>query len=246
MNKLKVLLLFLWRFGIWKGSTLYIKFQLGTVKHVVVPGIKHPVFLRKNSSDIATFYQVFLEDYYLLRCTDKPTVVVDGGANVGLFAIKVKNDFPEAKLICIEPDPDNFTSLRKNLSHYNNVHFENSGLWDKDTRLRIYDKYNLGKWGMTVEEDPERGKITAVSMLSLFKKYSLDHIDVLKLDIETSERQLFSEGYEEWLPKVKTIIIELHDWIEIGCSKPFFEAINKSFKNYKYGMCGENTIITQL
>src|SRR5688572_22647814 len=246
MSKLKVLQLFLWRFKIWNGLMLYVKFQLGNVKRVKVPKIKHPIFLRNNSSDVPTFYQVFLEDHYLLRYVGKPTVVIDGGANVGLFSIKVKNDFPDAKLICIEPDPDNFEMLQKNLSPYSDVHFENSGLWNKDTRLKIYDKYNLGKWGMTVEEDPEKGKINAVSLKSLIKKYDIDRIDVLKLDIETSERQLFSEGYEEWLPKVGTIVIELHDWIEVGCSKPFFEAINKSFKNYKYAMCGENTIITQL
>ncbi|MPN35170.1 hypothetical protein SDC9_182665 [bioreactor metagenome] len=39
------------------------------------------------------------------------------------------------------------------------------------------------------------------------------------------------------------IIIELHDWMEDNCAKPFFEAINKTFKNYKYYINGENTII---
>ena len=244
MNKIKVLLLLVWRFGMWRGLMLFLKFQLGRVKRVNVPRIKHPIALRNNSSDIPTFCQVFLEDYYLLRYADKPRVVIDGGANVGLFGVKVKNDFPDAKLICIEPDPENFEMLQKNMSVYTEVYLENSGLWNKDTRLKIYDKYDLGKWGMTVEEDLEKGKINAISLKSLLKKYNVEHIDILKLDIETSEKQLFSEGYEEWLPKVRTIIIELHDWIEAGCSKPFFEAINKSFKNYKYAMCGENTIIT--
>ena len=39
------------------------------------------------------------------------------------------------------------------------------------------------------------------------------------------------------------IIIELHDWMEEGCAKPFFEAINKSITNYKYLVHGQNTII---
>lgn len=39
------------------------------------------------------------------------------------------------------------------------------------------------------------------------------------------------------------IVIEFHDWIEKGCSKPFFEAINKTFHNYSFVIIGENAII---
>ncbi|MCQ4062169.1 FkbM family methyltransferase, partial [Klebsiella pneumoniae] len=68
-------------------------------------------------------------------------------------------------------------------------------------------------------------------------------VDILKLDIETSEKAVFSAGFEVWLPKVKMIIIELHDWMEPDCAKPFFEAVNKCFKSYTYSMKGENTVI---
>src|SRR5689334_15544903 len=131
MNKFKVLLLLLWRYKFLNGLKLFLKFQYGNVARIKVPGVRHPIALRNNSSDTEVFYQVFLEDYYLLRCANKPRVVIDGGANVGLFSVKVKNDFPDAKLICIEPDPDNFQMLQKNLSVYPDVYFENSGLWSK-------------------------------------------------------------------------------------------------------------------
>jgi hypothetical protein len=39
------------------------------------------------------------------------------------------------------------------------------------------------------------------------------------------------------------IIIELHDWLEPGCSAVFFEAINKIYSNYSHSVKGENTII---
>ena len=42
---------------------------------------------------------------------------------------------------------------------------------------------------------------------TLLDKYNIKFVDILKLDIETSEKYLFTTNYEAWLPKVKTIII---------------------------------------
>jgi FkbM family methyltransferase len=241
--KVKALYKFTVKFGKWDGFLLWLKFYAQKYNDLRVPNLKHSLFLRANTSDIPAFLDVFLKDEYKIKFTNKPSIVIDGGANIGLFTIKIKNEFPDAKIISIEPDPDNFKLLQKNVSKYDNIFLENSGIWFKDTKLKVYDKFDSGKWGMVVEEDLVDGSISAISMKSLMDKYSLDYIDVLKLDIETSEKQLFSENYEDWLPKVKTIIIELHDWMEKGTSKPFFTAINKSFKNYSYSHCGENVII---
>jgi hypothetical protein len=80
---------------------------------IQILNIKHSFSLRPSSSDVPTFYQVFLFDEYNIRFTQKPLIIIDGGANIGLFAIKMKNDFPESQIICVEPDPDNFQMLQK-------------------------------------------------------------------------------------------------------------------------------------
>mgnify|MGYP000361339186 CR=1 FL=1 len=54
--------------------------------------------------------------------------------------------------------------------------------------------------------------------------------DLLKIDIEGAEKELFSENTDYWLGKVNMIIIELHDWMRKDCSKNFYSAIKK----YKY------------
>lgn len=241
--KVKALYKFTLKFGKWNGFALWHKFYTGNYSNIKLPHIKHSIFLRANTSDIPAFLDVFLKDEYKIKFAQKPKIVIDGGANIGLFSIKMKNEFPDAKIIAIEPDLENFQLLQKNLLHYENIHYENCGIWYKDTKLKVYDKFDTGKWGMVVEEDLIDGNISAISIKSLLEKYAIENVDVLKLDIETSEKQLFSENYEDWLPKVKMIIIELHDWIEKGTSKPFFTAINKSFKNYSYSHCGENVII---
>ena len=99
---------------------------------------------------------------------------------------------------------------------------------------------------MVVEEDLENGTINAKSLDSIIAKHNIDIIDILKIDIETSEKQLFTNNFEKWLPKTKVIIIELHDRMEAGCAKAFFNAINKCYTNYTYSTLGENVIITNL
>ena len=208
-----------------------------------LPGLKATLCLRPKTSDLATFYQVFVNGEYNVKFPDDARIIVDAGANVGMFSLFAKSRFPDSKIVCIEPDASNYQVLQKNLAAYENVYLENAGLWNRETGLRIHDKFEMGNWAMVVEETDEEADLHAVSMESVMHKHALDRIDILKIDIETSEKAVFGSNYENWLPKVRMIIIELHDWMEPGCAKPFFEAINKCFSSYEYGMKGENTII---
>jgi FkbM family methyltransferase len=240
---LRIFVSFIKCFGVFNGCRLFFKIKLGSSSKIQLPGIEHPIYLRKGTSDLSAFYQIFLNREYNIAYNEKPQIIIDGGANIGLFAIVMKNRYPDAKIICIEPDPENFAQLVKNTSAYKNIFCENFGIWNKDTRLNVYDKYKFGKWGIVVEENESEGTISAISVNGLIKKYSLNHVDILKLDIETSEKQVFAENFEEWLPKIKVLLIELHDWIEKGCSKPFFTAINKCYQDYSFSAKGENVII---
>ncbi|MFM7016329.1 MAG: FkbM family methyltransferase [Bacteroidota bacterium] len=245
-HQLKIFTKLFLHFGFIGGLKIQLQLIFGHVQKLNLKGYPFPISLRKNTSDILTFYQVFLNNEYDLDFAKSSRVIIDGGANIGLFAIKMKKQFPDSKIICIEPDPDNFDLLKKNLSGYSNIHFENAGIWNKNVKLKVYDKYNCGKWGMVVEEDDIHGNIAAISIPVLMEKHQIKFIDILKLDIETSEKQLFANNYEEWLPSIKHIIIELHDRMETGCAKSFFSAINNCYTNYNYSTLGENVIITNL
>jgi FkbM family methyltransferase len=239
----KLIIKFIIRFGFIKGLILSVSYIAGKVDKIKLPSIKYPISLRPNTSDLPTFKQVFLDVQYNIPFDNQTKTIIDGGANIGLFSIQIKNIFPNSKIICVEPDLDNFCQLKKNLNFYSNIFYENTGLWHHDTKLKIHDKYDSGKWGMVVEEDNKEGTVDAISINTLIKKYEIDYIDVLKLDIETSEKKLFSENFKEWLPKVKMIIIEFHDGYEKGCSKSFFKAINSVFEDYSFSARGENVII---
>ena len=83
--------------------------------------------------------------------------------------------------------------LKLNTVFYENVHAINSALWDKETFIRVEDKGfgNLG-W-MTFEtaaDDPEAFKTVTVS--KLLRESGFDFIDLLKIDIEGAEKEVFA------------------------------------------------------
>lgn len=240
--KLGYLKQFINLFGISKGTKLYFNLSLDKFKPFVLPNVMHPIKLRKGTSDLRAFYQVFINQEYELKVPFEPQTIIDGGANIGLFSILMANKYSKSQIISIEPDPDNFKLLEVNLKNYSNTTLINAGIWNKKTRLNVYDKYDSGSWGMVVEENLD-GEIEAISIDYILENYQLSHIDILKLDIETSEKNVFSKDYQSWLPKVRLIIIELHDWLEPGCSKAFFDAINQTINSYELIICGENIVI---
>lgn len=236
---------FVYRFGMAKGMLLFFKIKWGKQTNIHIPGISFPFTLRKGTSDYETFYQSIVHNQYSFNYPVKAKIVIDGGANIGLASIAFKSIFPGATIVAIEPDKENFIQLNKNLHHYSDIKTINKGLWNKKSIVQVTDKYNIGKWGMVTEEieTETADSIETVTIDEIIESYNIDEIDILKLDIETAEREVFSLGYESWLPKVKIIVIELHDPICKGTAMPFFKAITTTFKNFSFYQLGENTIV---
>jgi FkbM family methyltransferase len=251
MSKLKKTIKFSYNFircfGIFKGIDSLFSSIANKKHYKLYVNLDSYIYLRKNTTDVKVFSQVFFGNDYVISMDFEPKVIFDIGANIGCFTLKLKQKFPDAKFICVEPDVNNFFVLKNNLLQFSNVELEQKGLWKSNARLKVYDKYNMGSWGMVVEEDFFNGTIEGIGMMTLIEKYNISCIDILKIDIEGSEKFIFESGkYESWLPLVRVIIIELHDWLEIGCSKMFFKAIDRCFKVYKLEFSGENIIIRNL
>jgi hypothetical protein len=79
-------------------------------------------------------------------------------------------------------------------------------------------------------------------MDDLVNMYNLETIDILKIDIEGAEKELFTYNYENWLQKVRCIVIELHDLYRPGCATAFFKAI--SSREFSIFCKGEDIVIT--
>ena len=233
-------------YGFKEGYKLYKKLSSSNLDNIFLYGIKHPIHLRKNEqSDLEVFKQIFIEKQYHPYHYKNPKIIIDAGGNVGLFTVLMKNKFPEAKFITIEPDSDNFRMAKKNLENYPDIQLLNKGVWSSDVKLKIIDE-NASKWGIQVVEDNENGTIEAISINTILKENNFDRIDVLKMDIEGSEKEVFSKNYEDWLPKVKILVIELHDSMQKDTTRVFFDTLNKTWPQYRLFVSGENLVIENL
>lgn len=225
----------------WYGFTLYIKSKLKYKPLPVhLPGSDLKFFIRPRTSDLKTFRNIFLYDEYLFPFYGAPQTIVDAGANIGLTSIFFAVQFPDATIIAIEPELSNFDLLQKNSASYSNIIPLQKGLWNKQTRLKIANP-EAPKWSFQVEETGERQNyIEATTIDQIFSDYGLERIDILKIDIEGAEKELFSDK-TDWLENVGVLVIELHDRYKPGCSDAFYAAIAKyRFKEYR---CGENIIV---
>jgi len=187
---------------------------------------KNPIYLRANTSDIAVYDEVILKESYRINTPIEATTILDCGTNIGLSAVFFKNRFPKATIICVEPELSNFEMLLKNVEQYNNVITYHAGIWNKSTYLTVMnDKAEKYAFMVCETETISDNTIRAISITDIMKENHLEVIDILKIDIEGAEKEIFSSDYDYWMSKTKLIVIELHDRMKSGCSKAFFDAL---------------------
>jgi FkbM family methyltransferase len=76
------------------------------------------VFLRlaDQDSDLHSILEVLIRQVYPLNPAYAADLVIDGGANIGLFSLQAASVYPSAKLIACEPLPRNIVQLNKHLN----------------------------------------------------------------------------------------------------------------------------------
>jgi FkbM family methyltransferase len=223
----QVLLSYYLRFG-FSGITLLVKRALlkGKVIEIKIPKIKYSFFLRNGTSDISVFNQIFYHGEYENDYRATPKTIIDCGANIGLSAIFFTNKFPNAKIIAVEPEKSNYKMLIRNTKDYSNIKCLNYGIWSKSCNLLIENKH-AANWGFTTKEVNYENEnvIKSLSLIDIFSNNNINEVDILKIDIESAEKEVFEVISKDFLKKVKIIIIELHDRMKMNCSKTFFNAI---------------------
>lgn len=224
-----------------------------------LPGLTHPVYLREKSMDLMIMNEVFshrcydvemarssyFRDYRRIYQIRKPQFIIDAGAHIGLSSVYFAWKYPQAKIIALEPDAENYYLLLKNTAPYPNIIPVKGALWNKSTFLYINNRWRLHKDGhlksaeyeLSEERVLHEPKIRSFTLNELIATYQLDTVDILKIDIEGCERIIFQTDYQPWLSKTKLLLIETHDHKYPFCFKTVMEALT----NYDFLYLPENT-----
>jgi len=187
-------------------------FKFGEIK-IKPKNYIYDIYARSKTSDIRAIGQIFVNEDYNLDYKIKPMYIIDCGANVGYSTVYFANKFKKAKIIAVEPDPSNFKMLLKNTENYKNIIPYKTAIWDEKTFLKVTD-IGKGNWGFIVKkaEENEQDKFEATTILDIIQENNFPRVDILKIDIEGTEKNIFlNEHYKKWLPFVNILIIEIHE-----------------------------------
>jgi FkbM family methyltransferase len=182
-------------------------------------------YARQNpGSDLEVFNQVWGRNEYalateqLLRLKGRQAKinVIDAGANVGYSTLYFLSEFPNAQIVSVEPESANFAMLKKNTTANNiiNADLRQNGIWNKACNLKVVDTFRDGfSWSMQVKEVDELSDLRAISLSDIVAEKGWKTIDILKIDIEGSEKQLFDDvaSIKKILFITNVLALEIHD-----------------------------------
>jgi FkbM family methyltransferase len=181
-----------------------------------------------ESYDLETLWQIYFHRAYKLEPTDR--VIVDAGANIGLFSCFAAASLPECRIYSMEPFPPTYKRLER--------HVQSNGL---SSRIRCFQMALAGVPGhvvMAAEGSPSQmvhvvrvnaqaggGKPTksrgsavaeatveveAVTLGDFLNGLDERQVDLLKMDIEGSEYEVLLAASPRDLYRVKRINLEYH------------------------------------
>ena len=190
-------------------------------------------FKIETLADLNALIEVFYDEEYNWFPVDQPSVIIDLGAHIGDTAVYYHTHFPNAKIIAVEPMPENYQLLDMNI-------FENN-LTDVFTyQLAISNKTNdivlhtdqENNWHSTASVVPGNWTGTqntipitvATKTLDYFidqalTQFNVKYIDLLKVDIEGAEQAVLIQGKKQLKDNVKFINCEFHPHSEQNIQK---------------------------
>lgn len=165
-------------------------------------------------------------DEIFVRKIYEPYIKTDGvyldlGANIGLWTMWA---YPHAsRIIAVEPSSDHFETFTKMLE-YNKMTDKVTPLKvaisNQNTELNFYHVPNTTANSLIKIADSlvtEVEKVKAITLKTLFEEQKIDHVDLMKMDIEGEEMKVIaSSEFDEIAPKIDKIVFEYHSFTGIG------------------------------
>jgi FkbM family methyltransferase len=155
---------------------------------------------RDGASAAHVFYEVFLEDHSPRRLLRGAKMIIDIGANIGLFSYYARLHAPHSRIIAFEADPTTFSILAKNVSSMSVQCFHNA-VASSDGDIEFYCSQVSGWSSAHPVMGAANGQMVKVPTLRLsqfIRQSGIHHIDFLKVDVEGGEYEILLGDSELW------------------------------------------------
>jgi len=161
--------------------------------------------------------EIYLDRVYSFLDGKKDLTIVDVGANLGLTAVYFSRFAKQ--IYALEPSSEHFANLVKSLEYngITNVKTINKAIFTESGKFpfggppqnKTMRSLHMATW--------ENGKpietVDVITLPQLFEEEKIDHVDLLKVDIEGNEIELFnSRSFSDVASKIDMILTEQHSW----------------------------------
>lgn len=176
-------------------------------------------FFHETPEAPALIEEIFSDNYRVFESKmefSTGDVILDIGANEGMFSILMSKMFPEARVIALEPVPRTYNSLLQNklINDCPNLRPYNLGVGKPGQRTtELITNKNGASGGSTSfctfnPEMHEKVEVGLVSLDEIFELYDIDRCKLLKVDCEGSEYDILYPSTV--LSRVDYMAMEIH------------------------------------
>lgn len=225
---------------IWKAKKAFFTGVIPQIKPELAPCILNQRMSVSKNGNSATFecdyrtplygtiFEIIEQDCYHLDDpvfqAKTPLVVVDVGANIGVFSIWCAKKWPECRVIGVELLPGNCDWLNKNIvaNDLHQIEVVNKGVGYRDAVEKFQvardsvggfpiSAYADHRYDDNIPKGLDIIEVNVVSLKSLFEDRRITKVDILKMDCEGSEWEILrSPQNQEALLSVENISMEYH------------------------------------
>jgi len=178
---------------------------------------KHLLHVRTRSSDTNVFNDVWLGGVYDIHGFDwnRVKTVVDVGAHIGVFTLYALTHAPQAKVYALEPEPTNLDLLRKNIIDNRFDHLvtvEPLGLAGNVGTLALNVMPGRGECNSLYRQTEQSYRIVVktTTLQELFDRYEIQQCDLLKMNCEGAEYEIFYSLPDSYYTRINAMIINYH------------------------------------
>lgn len=176
--------------------------------------------------------EIFSQHCYFTELETATPRIIDAGAHIGMASLYFKKQYPGAAITAIEPNPENFELLEKNIweNNLSDVTCIQKALAPEKGALELHtvpdwsSNTSLEKRGWDNRQQTEPITVQTIRLSSLLDQ----HIDILKLDIEGAELSVLEEA-KHLLKHVKQIFVEYH-----ATSSQSWQALTSLLKSHNF------------
>jgi FkbM family methyltransferase len=163
--------------------------------------------------EMAALSEVFVAGEYGDFLPEHPRLILDAGANVGSATLWFRERFPDARVICVEPNPKAFERLARNVGDEPNVQLVNAALSDRDGKAFFGGEPMTPVGRLQDHGGPSVFEVDTLTLATVRERFAADaQIDMFKLDVEGAEWQVLTGP----LTNVRAIAIEIHEPVPGG------------------------------